>query len=89
MRYIPSVVPIDAQNATASVLQDEMTHRLSKLRTMADWGAMVEELSASRGSVLLAVACALTEAALETKRRRTDALSLSTGSLLQLASPRN
>ena len=49
IRYIPSVVPASVQNATALVIQDEMARRLSKLKTMADWGAMVEELSASQG----------------------------------------
>ncbi|KAF9779793.1 hypothetical protein BJ322DRAFT_1086479 [Thelephora terrestris] len=48
IRYLPSVVPISAQNATALALQDEMARRLSKLKTMADWGAMLEELSASK-----------------------------------------
>lgn len=43
--YIPSVVPASAQNATALVLRDEMTNRLSKLKTTADWTAMLEELS--------------------------------------------
>ena len=53
MRYIPSLVPISAQNATALVIQEEMTRRLSNLKTVADWGAIAEELSASKGSVLL------------------------------------
>jgi len=61
MRHIPGVVPIGAQNATALVLQDEMTRRLSKLKTMADWGAMLEELSGSKGIALLIVACAPTQ----------------------------
>jgi len=83
MRHIPSVVPVDAQNATALVLQDEMTRRLSRLRTIADWGAMLEELSASKGSASLLVACALAEIVSKTNRCRTAALSLSMGSLLQ------
>jgi len=53
MRYIPSIVPISAQNATAVVLQDEMNHRLSKLRTAADWGAMLQEVVASKGNASL------------------------------------
>ena len=61
MRHIPSIVPTSAQNATALVLQDEMTRRLSKLKTMADLGAMLEELSASKGRVLFMVSCALAE----------------------------
>lgn len=50
IRYIPSFVPLGLQNATALVLREEMTRRLSKLKSLADWGAMVEELSASKGS---------------------------------------
>jgi hypothetical protein len=66
MRYIPSVVPISAQNVTAMVLQDEMGRRLSKLRTMADWGTMLQEVVASKGNTLLrfVVARAQTEASL-------------------------
>ena len=66
MRYIPSVVPVSAQNVTAVVLQDEMNRRLSKLRTMADWGAMLQEVVASKGNVLsiLVAARAQTEASL-------------------------
>ena len=89
MRYIPSVVPTGAQNATASVLRDEMARRLSKLRTMADWSAMLEELSASRGNALPAISYPLTEVVFEINRRHTGALSLSMGSLLQLASRRS
>ena len=89
MRYIPTVVPVSAQNATALVLQGEMTRRLSELKTMSDWGAILEELSASKGSALLVVAYALTEVTLGTDHRRTNALSLSTGSLPQPASLRS
>lgn len=52
MRYIPSIVPISVQNATAVVLQDEMDRRLSKLRTVADWGSMLQEVAASKGNAL-------------------------------------
>ncbi|KAF9644702.1 hypothetical protein BDM02DRAFT_3190363 [Thelephora ganbajun] len=48
MRYLPSIVPFGVQNATALVLQDEMARRLSKLRTMTDWGMILKELSASK-----------------------------------------
>jgi len=66
MRYIPSIVPISAQNATAVVLQDEMNRRLSKLKTAADWGAMLQEVVASKGNALLILvaARAQTEASL-------------------------
>ena len=89
MRHIPSVVPAEAQNATALVLQGEMSRRLSRLRTMADWGTMLEELSASRGSTLLVVTHALTEIISETNRLHTSALSLSTGNLLRPVSRRD
>ena len=88
MRHIPSVVPADVQNATALILQDEMTRRLSRLRTIADWGAMLEELSASRGRASLVLDCALAETIMETNHYRTGALSLSTGSSLQPVSRR-
>jgi len=88
MRHIPSVVPARAQNATALVLEDEMTRRLTKLRTMADKGVALEELSNPRGSTLPVVACVLAKVMLETERGSTCALSLSTGSLLRLVSRR-
>ena len=66
-----------------------MTRRLLKLSTMAEWGAMLEELAASRGSALLVVACALTKVGLETNRGRTGVLSLSMDSSLLLASQRS
>jgi hypothetical protein len=89
MRYLPSIVPAGAQNATALVLQDEMIRHLAKLMTMADWGAMLEEMSASKGSPLLVMTWTPTEVVLETNHMRTNALSLSTGSLPQPASRRN
>jgi len=66
MRYIPSIVPISVQNATAVVLQDEMDRRLSKLKTVADWGAMLQEVAASKGNALsiLVAARAQTEVSL-------------------------
>lgn len=52
MRYIPALVPVGIQNATALILQDEMIRRLSKLKTMADWSAMIEELAVSNGKII-------------------------------------
>lgn len=60
-----------------------MARRLSKLRTMADWGAIVEELSASKGGSLLVKYCALTQVDLEIHRRGTNAPSPFTGNLLK------
>ena len=85
---MPSIVPISAQNSTALVLRDEMINRLSKLKTMADWASMIEELSASKGNTLPGVVCALAEVVLETKRRTVIAPSPFTGSSLQLMSLR-
>ena len=85
---MPSIVPISAQNSTALILRDEMINRLSKLKTMADWASMIEELSASKGNPLPGVVCALAEVVLETKRRTVIAPSPFTGSSLQLMSPR-
>ena len=89
MRHIPSIVPVSAQNATAVVLQDEMNRHLSKLKAMADWGAMLQELSGSRGNALLVVVLHRLKSLLETNWRSTSACSLSTGSLLQLGSRKN
>jgi glycine betaine/choline ABC-type transport system substrate-binding protein len=61
MRHIPSLVPANLQNTTALVLRDEMTRRLSKLKTMADWGAMIQELSTSKGTTLQVATHAPTE----------------------------
>ena len=61
-----------------------MVNRLSKLKTMADWASMIEELSASRGNPLLGVVCTLAEVVLETKRRAAIALSPFTGGSLPL-----
>lgn len=86
---MPSIVPNSAQNTTALVLRDEMVNRLSKLKTMADWASMIEELSASKGDPLPRVVCALAEVVLETKRRTAIVLSPFTGSSLPLMSLRN
>lgn len=89
MRYIPSLVPTSVQNATALVLQDEMIRRLSQLKSVADWGAMVEELSVSKGSTLLLWSCSVTKVILEVNRRRTSAPLRFMGNLMRHPSLRS
>ena len=86
MRNIPGVVPPDAQNATALVIQDEMGRRLSRLKTAVDWGSVLEGLTVSRGTVLSVVARTLADAL--SKTSCIVALSLYTGSLPRLVSRR-
>ena len=66
-----------------------MNRRLSKLRSIADWEAMLQEVSTSKGNTLLAMVFVPTEAIFEINRRRTGARSLSMGSSLRLTSQKN
>ena len=56
---------------------------------MADWEAMLQEVSTSKGNTLLAMVFVPTEAIFEINRRRTGARSLSMGSSLRLTSQKN